>query len=79
MKYQLTLDDHARKSWLQQLESKEFTLPAFQALQRKLENNKAPFRYAIMHSDSGIEYNDNKWKQYREANGIVHETSAPYR
>ena len=77
--FQLTADDHGRKSWLQQMQDKSQTLATFKLLKSKVENDKAPYKVAIMHTDSGGEYNDKAWKAFRADEGIEHEFSTPYR
>ena len=79
LKMQCTVDDRTRKSWLQEMQSKDQTLVTFQSLQRQLENDKAPYKVAVHHSDSEGVYNSTPWREYREAAGIVHEPSTPFR
>ncbi len=51
----------------------------FKLLKRQVENDKAPYKVAIHRSDSGGEYDGKEWKDFRDAEGIVHEQSTPYR
>ena len=57
-----TVDDRTRKSWLQEMQSKEQTLVTFQSLQRQLGNDKAPYKVAIHHSDSEGVCNSSPWQ-----------------
>ena len=43
--FQLTADDHGRRSWLQQMQDKSQTLATFKLLKSKVENDKGHTRW----------------------------------
>ena len=77
--YQLYIDDHSRRHFIDQLDTKAETLPRFKVLKKKMENDKAPLKVAFQRCDAESIYNSKAWIEFREEEGIEYEPNGPYR
>ena len=77
--FMLTVDDHSRKKFISLIRRKYESIDKFQQLVLRLENEKSPFKVAIVRSDGGGEFKSNEWETWCDGRGIKHEYSAPHR
>jgi hypothetical protein len=77
--FQLAVDDFSRESFLEILDSKGEAFDSFQKLQRRRDNDYAPYKLAALKTDNEAIYTAKTWKVYCEANGIQREFSGRHR
>ena len=77
--FQLAIDCHTRKGFIDFLPSKGDTLKSFSELHHQRSNQCAPYKVAFVRTDDERVYNSQAWEQWFTLNGVVHEISARYR
>jgi hypothetical protein len=77
--FQLGVDDHSRKSHLDILDKKSETLEKWIELKQRLEKKHFPHKFAIVHTDGEIVYDNKAWEDHCRDHGLEHEFSSRYR
>jgi len=77
--FQLSLDDYHRFSYLEVLKTKDEAYGSWVQLKDQLENDAAPYKFAIIATDSEPLYWTPEWKQHCLDTGIEHEFSSRHR
>ena len=77
--FQLYVDDCTRESCLDVLDTKGDAFNAFKQLHQQRNNDYAPYKLAVLRSDSEPLYCTPAWDTYCEQNGIRREFSSRYR
>jgi hypothetical protein len=77
--FQLSLDDYHRFSYLEVLKTKDEAYGSWIQLKDQLENDAAPYKFAIIATDSEPLYWTPEWKQHCLDTGIDHEFSSRHR
>ena len=77
--FQLAVDDCTRESWLDVLDSKGDAFKSFQDLQLQHDNEYAPYKLAVLRTDSEPLYDNATWDTFCEQHGIRREFSSRHR
>ena len=77
--FQLSLDDYHRFSYLEVLKTKDEAYGSWIQLKDQLENDAAPYKFAIIATDSEPLYWTPEWKQHCLDTGVDHEFSSRHR
>ena len=77
--FQVFVDDYTRVGHLDILDGKGSTLTSWRNLKARLENKHAPWKFAIVRSDSEPVYNSTEWEKHCIEEGLEHEFSSRYR
>jgi len=78
-KFQLSIDDFTRESWIDIIDSKDEVLPRWIELKSSLENDYQPWKFAFIKTDMEAIYCTPAWDQHCKENGIIHEHSNAYK
>ena len=77
--FQVAVDDWSRKTYSDVLDTKADALKSFQAFQRRRDNDQAPWRLAILKTDSEPLYCSKLWDDMCDAEGYEREYSSRYK
>ena len=77
--FALYVDDYARISYLDVLDSKSQSLEKWCELKHKLENEFMPWKFAIIFTDSEPLYFTPGWEQHCKDQGLEHEFSSRHK
>ena len=77
--FQLYVDDFTRESWIDVLDSKADAFKSFQSLQLQHDNEYAPYKLAVLRTDSEPLYDNATWDTFCEQHGIRREFSSRHR
>lgn len=77
--FQLAVDDYTRESFIDILDSKAGALESFQTLQRRRDNDHAPYSLAYLKTDSEPVYTAAKWDDLCKEQGYKREFSSRHR
>ena len=77
--FQLYVCDYSRHAWVDILKHKDENLQYFIKRKRQWENDQAPWKVAIIKTDSEPVYTSKPWKDHCAEAGISHEFSPPYK
>lgn len=79
-RYFLTIvDDYSRYTWLYLLSNKSDSLPILKTFVQFIKNHFSGASIKVIRSDNGLEFDNIMCKQFFANNGILHQTSCPYR
>ena len=77
--FQVVVDDWSRKTFTDVLDTKADAFQSFQAFQRRRDNDQAPWKLAVLKTDSEPLYCSTAWDNLCESEGYEREYSSRYK